>query len=218
MTSPAHLYVPGTRPCLDRGKRTLSYFGKLESGIVLKRILILTVVLGSAAAFAQVAPSAQGGNATLWVGGEFSSFDPDFDPETRIVGPGAFFDFNVTRKFGVEGEARWLQYNSTGGQTQRDYLGGVKYRLYKFHKMTFNAKMLLGGVWIHYPLDIGSGSYFTYAPGGFADYRLSRHLSVRGDYEYQILPSAPGFPGEPSHGLSPTGFSVGVAWRLLGSN
>jgi Outer membrane protein beta-barrel domain len=185
---------------------------------VLKRILILTMVLGSAAAFAQVAPSAQGGNATLWVGGEFSSFDPDYNPFSRIVGPGVFFDFNLTRKLGVEGEARWLRYNGSLGETQNDYLGGVKYRVYRYHKLSLNAKVMLGGVWIHYPADIGDGSYFTYAPGGIADYRLSRHLAIRGDYEYQFLPSAPGFPGEVSHGLNPNGFSVGVAWRLLGSN
>jgi hypothetical protein len=185
---------------------------------VLKGILILTVVFGAAAAMAQVAPSAVGGNATLWVGGEVSSFNPDFDPATRIVGPGVFFDFNVTRKIGVEGEARWLHYNGTDGQTQGDYFGGVKYRVYRFHKFSFNAKFLLGGVWIHYPLDIGEGSYFAYVPGGIVDYRLSRHLSVRGDYEYQILPSAPGFPGQPNQGINPNGASIGVAWRLLGQH
>ena len=185
---------------------------------MLKGILILAVTLGSMAAVAQVAPSVKGGNSTLWVGAEASSFNPDYPDSSaaRIVGPGAFFDLNVTPKIGIEGEARWLQYKGDGGQTQRDYLGGVKYRVYRFHKLSLNAKFLVGGVWIHYPLDIGSGSYFTYAPGGTVDYRLSRHLSVRGDYEYQILPSAPGlYPGE-SNGLSPNGVSVGIAWRLLG--
>ncbi|MBB6142199.1 opacity protein-like surface antigen [Silvibacterium bohemicum] len=185
---------------------------------MLKKILILTAMLGSTAAFAQVAPSAVGGNAALWVGGEISSFNSDYASTSRLVGPGAFFDLNVTRKLGVEGEARWLHYKGTGGETQGDYLGGVKYRVYRFHKFSLNAKFLLGGVWIHYPFDIGNGSYFAYAPGAFVDYRLTRHLAVRGDYEYQILPSAPGlYPGE-SNGLHPTGFSVGVAYRILGSH
>src|SRR5271166_918936 len=47
----------------------------LETVDVLKKILILSFLLGSGAAFAQVAPSVQGGNSTLWVGGEFSSFN-----------------------------------------------------------------------------------------------------------------------------------------------
>jgi hypothetical protein len=176
----------------------------------------LALLAASASAGAQVAPSAVGGNATLWVGGEGSSFNPAYDSVNRLEGPGAFVDFNFTRKLGIEGEARWLHFNGDGGETQSDYLGGVKYRLYRFHKFSLNAKFLLGGVWINYPLNIGTGSYFAYAPGGYIDYRLSRHLAIRGDYEYQILPSAPGFPGEPSNGLKPSGFTVGIAYRLLG--
>lgn len=189
---------------------------KLENRTVLKKLLVVGVMLGSATAFAQVAPSSKGGNATLWVGGEFSDFNPDYDPVSRVVGPGVFFDFNLTPKIGVEGEARWLHFNGDGGETQSDYLAGVRYRVFRWRKFSFNAKFLLGGVWIHYPDDIGSGSYFAYAPGGYVDYRLSRRLSVRGDYEYQIIPSAPGlFAGEPND-LTPNGFSVGVSYRLLG--
>jgi hypothetical protein len=173
-------------------------------------------MIGTTSAFAQVAPSARGGNSTLWVGGEFSSFNPDYDPRTRVVGGGVFGDFNLTQKLGVEGEARWLHWNGDLGETQSDYLGGIKYRVFKIQKLSISAKFLAGGVWIRYPLDIGTGSYFAYAPGAIGDYRLTRRLSVRGDYEYQILPSAPGFEGQPSHGLSPNGFSVGVAYRLLG--
>lgn len=181
-----------------------------------KKLLILCVMLGTTAAFAQVAPSARGGNATVWVGGEFSSFNPDYGSAERIYGPGIFGDFNLTPKLGIEGDARWLHYHGIGGETQSDYLGGVKYRIFKFNKFSVNAKFLLGGVWIRYPADIGTGSYFAYAPGGSVDYRLSRRLFVRGEYEYQILPSAPGFAEQPSNGLSPNGFNIGVAYRLLG--
>jgi opacity protein-like surface antigen len=194
----------------------------LESRIVLKKFLVLGVMLGSAAAMAQVAPSSHGGNATLWVGAEFSSFDPDYDgletlgPTQRLIGPGAFIDFNLTPKLGVEGETHWLRFNGNGGETQNDYLAGVKYRVFRWNKLSINAKFLLGGVWIKYPVGIGSGSYFAYAPGALVDYRLSRRFSVRGDYEYQFIPSAPGLYPDESNGLSPNGFSVGVAYRLLG--
>jgi hypothetical protein len=184
---------------------------------VLKKMLFFGFLLGSVAAYAQVAPASMGGNSSVWVGGEFSNFDPDFSPHPRLNGVGIFGDFNITSKLGVEGEARWLHWSGSGGQTQSDYLGGVKYRFLKFHNLSISGKFLLGGVWIDYPVAVdASGSYFAYAPGVIGDYRLTRRLSVRGDYEYQILPSAPGLGG-PSHGLTPNGFSVGVAYRLLGN-
>ena len=186
---------------------------------MLKKILILTFLLASGAAFAQVAPSVRGGNSTLWVGGEFGSFNSDYDPITRIVGPGVDFDYNFTQKIGVVGEARWLHWNGHDSQTQSDYLGGGKYSFFRFHRFTFNAKFLVGGVWVKYPVKAtggSTGSYFAYAPGASVDYRVSRRFSVFGAYEYQILPSAPGFADQPSHGLTPNGFSVGVNYRILG--
>jgi hypothetical protein len=183
---------------------------------VLKKILILSFLLGSGAAYAQVAPSVQGGNSTLWVGGEFSSFDSDYDTSKRLLGLGALVDFNLTPRFGLEAEGRWMKWNAVGQQSQYDYLLGAKARLFHYHRFSANAKFLVGGVWITYPLGVGSGSYFAYVPGGYGEYRISRKFAVRGDYEYQFLPTAPGFPGQPSHGLNPNGFSVGVTYRILG--
>jgi hypothetical protein len=187
--------------------------------IVLRKIFIVTLLLGSGAAFAQVAPSVRGGNSTLWVGGEFSSFNSDYDARSRIIGPGVDVDYNITPKIGLVGEARWLHWNGTDSQTQSDYLAGAKYS-FRFHRFTFGPKMVLGGVWIKYPVVAtggSTGSYFAYAPGGFVDYRVSRHFAVFGAYEYQFLPSAPGFFFlGPSNGLTPHGFSVGVKYRILG--
>ena len=186
---------------------------------MLNKFLVLTFLLASGAAYAQVAPSVRGGNSSFWVGGEFASFNSDFDNRTRIVGPGVDFDFNLTPKIGVIGEARWLHWNGTDSQTQSDYLAGGKYSFFRFHRFTFNAKFLVGGVWIKYPVVAtggSSGSYFAYAPGASVDYPVARRLSVFGAYEYQILPSAPGFVDQVSHGLTPNGFSVGVKYRILG--
>jgi len=184
---------------------------------VLKKILILSFLLGSGAAYAQVAPSVQGGNSTLWAGAEFSSFNSDYDTKTRLIGIGALVDYNVTQRFGLEGEGRWLKWNGAGQQTQSDYLIGPKARLFQYHRFSLNAKFVFGGVFITYPNNIGTGSYFAYVPGGYGEYRLSRKFAVRGGYEYQFLPSAPGFGfGFPSHGLTPHGFSAGVTYRILG--
>ncbi len=185
---------------------------------MLNKLLVLTLLLGSGTAFSQVAPSSKGGNESLSVGGDFSSFYSDYATATRIIGPGAFFDFNFTPKIGIEGEARWLHFNGTGGVTESDYLTGVRYRMWHLDKFSLNAKLLVGGVWVKYPYDIGNGSYFTYAPGIDAEYRLSKRFSARAGWEYQFLPSAPGLTGQPDNGLTPNGFSFGFSYKLIGKH
>ncbi|HEX5233956.1 MAG TPA: outer membrane beta-barrel protein [Silvibacterium sp.] len=182
----------------------------------IRKILILSVVLSAAGVYAQVATSVTGGEGVLWAGGEFSDFRPDYG-STSLFGPAAIFDFNVTPKIGVVGEARWLDWHNAGdiGETQRDYLIGGKYRLYRWRKFDFDVKGMIGGVWIKFPDDIGKGSYFAYAPGAFVDYRLSNRFHLRGDYEYQLLPSAPNIPGQPNDGLTPHGFSIGLEYNIL---
>jgi len=185
---------------------------------VLKKLFIFSLLLGSGAAFAQVAQSVHGGKSTLWVGGEIGSFYTDYLPKTRIVGPGVTVDYNFTPKLGVIGEFRWLHWNGTDSQTQSDYFGGAKYTLH-YHRLSFGPKFLLGGVWVKFPVKGtggATGSYFAYAPGVFGEYRFSQRFSVRGGYEYQFLPSAPGLPPFPSNGMTPNGFTVGVNYRLLG--
>jgi hypothetical protein len=182
---------------------------------VLKRLFIISLLLGSGAAYAQVAESVHGGGSTLWVGGEFGSFNPDYDPRSRIVGPGVTVDYNFTPKIGVIGEMRWLHWNGDQSQTQSDYFAGAKYTFH-YRRFSFSPKFVLGGVWIKFPASVNAtGSYFAYAPGGFVDYRVSRRVSVRGGYEHQFLPSAPGLNGH-SDGLTPSGFTVGVNYRLIG--
>lgn len=179
----------------------------------IKKIFVFGVLLTATAAYAQVARSVTGGGGTVWAGGEFSRFASDYGGS--VEGPGVIFDFNATQKIGVVGEARWMHWRGNAGQTHSDYLVGGKYRFYRWHRFDFDAKLLLGGVWIRFPGDIGSGSYFAYAPGGFVDYRLTRNFTIRGDYEYQLLPSAPNIPGQPNNGLTPHGFSVGVEYRVF---
>jgi Outer membrane protein beta-barrel domain len=182
----------------------------------IRKIFVLSFLFTAVAVYAQVAPSVTGGQSSLWAGGEFSNFDPDYG-SARLNGLGAIIDANLTHKLGVVGEARWLRWNNTndGGELQSDYLVGAKYRLWRFRGFDFDAKFLAGGVWITFPYGVGNGSYFAYAPGANVDYRLSRKFLIRGSYEYQILPSAPNIPGEPNNGLTPNGFTVGVEYQIL---
>lgn len=185
---------------------------------------------------AQSPAAANGGNASLWAGAEATSFNPDWGCASaspfqcfsnQLMGPTAFFDFNVRPKWGAEGEARWLNWNGLGGMTLQNYLIGGRYRALRFHRLSLYGKLLIGGGWIqtpHYP-QAGSlkGSFFAYAPGGTLEYPLWHHLALRGDYEYQIWPSfyGPATSGsggmvQHNHGLTPNGLSVGVSYRILG--
>jgi hypothetical protein len=196
----------------------------------------LLLLLIPSVVWAQSPRSATGGEAGLWAGGELSAFNPDWGctsnspfscGSNQLVGLTALFDFNAHARWGAEGEARWLHWHG-GGQVQSDYLLGPRYRLLQYHRLNGWAKLELGGAWITtpgYPNMPGSlkGSYFVYAPGGTLDYDLSRRFAIRGDYEYQFWPSFVGPSGvvngqlvQHNSGLTPNGFSVGVAYKFLG--
>lgn len=196
--------------------------------------ILLLLLIAPAAALAQVPPSAVGGNSSLWAGGEISSFNPDYNCsgslpfKCPLIGPAAFFDFNVTSKWGAEGEARWLHWNGTSGEIESNYLAGGRYRVFRYRRLNGWVKMLAGAGLVttpNFPI-AGSlrGSYFALAPGGTAELRLTDRISLRGDYEYQFWPA---FAGPPSYsstgallqhnnGLTPNGFSLGVSYRFLG--
>lgn len=183
----------------------------------IKKLFVLSCLLAaSAAVYAQVAPSVNGGEGSLWVGADYSQFRPDFGTES-LAGIGTSFDLNVTPKFGAIGEARWLHWHNSndGNETQSDYLAGGKYRFYRWNRFDFDAKFLVGGVWIKFPGNVGSGSYFAYAPGVFADYHLNYKWRLRAGYEFQRLPSAPNIPGVPNNGLTPNGFSIGAEYNVI---
>jgi len=185
---------------------------------------------------AQSPESATGGNASVWAGAEFSSFNPDyscssdvpFGCQNQLVGPTAFFDFNVEPKWGAEGEARWLHWNGLSGQIESNYLMGGRYRAFRYGRLDGWLKFLVGGGLIttpNYPV-AGSlkGSYFAWVPGGTLEYRLTHRISVRGDYEFQFWPSfagpetynSSGALVQHNNGLAPNGFSVGISYRFLG--
>lgn len=186
-----------------------------QARILLLLVLALTLSITlSRQLDAQAVPSATERRLTIWAGGEYSNFQTDFESQ-RMGGLGAFADFDRTPHWGAEAEARWLRFGGGSGQTAANYLLGGRYRFPHPHsKVVPYAKFLVGSGVMKYPGGIGHGSYFAYAPGAGVDFHASRRISFRIEYEYQRWPAAPGFPGVPSHGLTPNGFSVGAAWRL----
>lgn len=192
-----------------------------------KSIGLLVLSLLPTILFAQAPRSATGGQATFWAGGELSLYNPDWGCSSNIpfncpymmLGPTAYFDFNWNKKISAEGDAHWLIWRGPGVEKESSYLIAPRYQLWQGDRLAFYGRFGVGGEWVttsNYP-QAGSlkGSFFAMAPGADVDYRLSDRMFVRADYEYQLLPSFSGGPGH-NHGLTPNGFSFGMAWRVLG--
>ncbi len=162
----------------------------------------------------QVAPSSTGEVTHLWAGGEYSNFNPDWGRQ-RLPGIGIYVDLNLYKRYGIEGEARFLNFTKPGGLTEKSYLGGPYATLYRRGRLTASIRFVAGAGLVTYTGGIGYGSYFEFAPGGSIEYRMARKWKARFDYEYQWMPSAPGLPGIPDNGLTPAGFSGGLAYRVF---
>ena len=194
--------------------------------MTIKKILAWTGLMAifTPFALAQVRPATVGGGGSIIVGGEFSSFAPhslkgidlyQYAP-TKLSGIGTFFDINLKPRWGVEGEARWLKWHSSQGESQTHYLIGPRYRVLSHGNFSVWGKFLVGGGLETFPEKIGHGSYFALAPGATVVYQVTQRIDVRADYEYQSWPNAPNLsPLIPNKGISPRGFSIGIGYTIL---
>ena len=169
---------------------------------------------------AQVVAAGKGGNQQLYVGANFSDFDPDYGWQ-RLYGVGAYADYNLTPRLGAEAEVRFHRFHQLNSIHEDNYLVGPRYSFHK-KRYTFFAKALFGVGYFNFPANTAHGTYFDIALGGGLDYRVTRRIYLRGEYEYQIWPGFVGPPDPPNppyinrpHGLTPNGFSVGAAYRIF---
>ena len=167
---------------------------------------------GAWKARAQVAEAATGSAPHLWAGVEGSTFSPDYNKKVggRLDGVGFYGDYDLAHHLGAEAEIRLLDLNKPQGQTQRTFLIGPRINAYRYNRFTVYGKVLGGLGLINYPSNEGYGSYFTFAIGGGVEYQIRSRLKLRGEYEWQDYPSAPGFPNQVSNGLTHSGYSVGI--------
>jgi hypothetical protein len=149
------------------------------------------------------------------VGGTFSDFQADYG-STRITGPAVYADANLDWRYGLEAEARRMNYPSMHFpdfvERQSTLLAGPRW---SFRPKGFvpYVKFLVGGGRFDFPYGFGSGSYFVAAPGAGVDLRLGERVRVRlVDFEYQMWPS---FTFGPIH---PYGVSAGISFQVLGSS
>ena len=157
---------------------------------------------------AQNIPTAKGPGSYLAIGGELSAFQADYGQ--RVLGGGVLFvDLNPTWRIGLEGEARYLRFNSFEDVTETNYLAGPRIMLRPGPLRPY-VKFLIGAGKITLPFHYAQGTFLSYAPGAGADYLLNDRVTIRLiDFEYQLWPDFSSY-GE----LRPYGVSAGISFRL----
>jgi hypothetical protein len=169
--------------------------------------LAVLLVLGRAAQ-GQVAPAADAGGLLLSAGGTASAFDIQYG-QRKMLGPSAFFDADLRRHVGMEGEARWLVFRQRADVHESTYSIGPRgfWRMGNFEPY---AKALVGIGEFNYPYNYAHGSYLVFSPGAGVDYRISHRIRLRlADFEYQYWPEF--FPSE----MSSFGASTGIRIRIF---
>jgi hypothetical protein len=126
--------------------------------------LLCFYLLVSVALSAQVFPSAERSGATVWVGAEISTFNPDYACKEnspfaclhgQLLGIAPFVDADhmLFQRLGAEGQARFLHWRGPGqGITQSSYLAGPLIALVQFKStLSLRGKFLFGLANINLP-------------------------------------------------------------------
>jgi hypothetical protein len=169
-------------------------------------VLLLTLT-----ARGQALATAGGPGSYLAVGGGVSAFQQDYG-QNWIGGGAVFVDMNPTWRYGLEGEARWMNYHTEEQVTQANYLGGLRVMLWKpASRLQPYGKFLAGVGHMNFPFGYATGNYLAMAPGAGVDIHLNDRWSVRAvDFEYQLWPQF-------TYGqLKPYGVTVGARYRING--
>ncbi len=171
--------------------------------------MALLMALGRMAG-AQALPAGTGPGAYVTVGGTYSQFQGDYGSQT-IGGGSVYVDSNFIWRYGVETEARRMNY-AKFGERQSTLLSGLRWSFRRSGFVPY-AKFLVGGGRFDFPYRYAYGNYFVMAPGAGVDVHFGGKLRVRlVDLEYQD------WPGFTFGALHPYGVSAGISYEVLGSS
>jgi hypothetical protein len=159
---------------------------------------------------AQALPTASGPGAYVIAGATYSGFESDYGAQ-KISGASVYVDANFIWRYGVEIEARRMDYPNFG-ERQSTLLAGPRWA-FRATGLVPYLKVLAGGGRFDFPYGFGYGNYFVVAPGAGVDLRVGRKLRLRlVDLEYQE------WPGFTFGSLHPYGVSAGISYEVLGSS
>jgi opacity protein-like surface antigen len=188
-------------------------------------------VYAASSVLAQSVPAATQGYLPWAVGVGFSGYNPDID-RGHLLGGTLWIDYtlrhmpHILQGIGLEAEARDLNYGRAGalpaGLREDVASGGVIYSWPRYRIFRPYAKFMMG-------YGNADNENTNYTPpvywhdsrtittmGGGVNYRISRNIWVRVDYEYQFWPNYwKRYPTDQNGGkLTPEGFTVGAMYHF----
>jgi hypothetical protein len=175
--------------------------------------MALLLAFVSCPALAQVIPAADAGGFKIWAGGTASAFNFDYG-NRKLGGITALVDVDTRRGFGVEGEARWLEFNQVANVHVETYSVGGRYHR-NVRKFQPYVKALIGFGDFNFPYNLANGRFTVLTMGGGVDYQWKKRISIRAvDMEYQMWPQ---FTSDGVHTtpLSDLGVSMGVRVKVF---
>ena len=155
---------------------------------------------------AQALPTAVA-KGTLQGGVGWSYAKPDYGDKS-IQGVTVYADFDFRPHYGIEAEYHYISLDTPTDLGENSFFVGPRLVL-PHNKFNFYAKALfgVGDIAIQEVADNpegGAGSYFAFGVGGGIDYRVTKHVVARGDFEYQHWNYATG--------LTPASLTFGAAY------
>jgi len=179
---------------------------------LLKQIAIIACLLcGTSALHAQATATASR-SRDLKIGGGFTTANADYSG--RYQGGMAFFTYDFNYHWGIEGNFHFVKGGGSNDLYEKTYeIGGRYFWNFRDNKLSPYVKGMYGRGVFNFPAYVPNGphpnlAYNLMAGGAGLDYKALPYLYVRGDFEYQH------WFGFPPNGLTPTLFSVGVAYHF----
>lgn len=174
------------------------------------RILVLMVagLCFAGLAKGQARESATAGKAFVWAGASASGYYLEYGT-IKELGVSAFVDADSVRRFGIEGEGRWLEYHRKADVHVETYMIGPRYH-FDIGRFQPYVKGMIGVGYFNFPYNYAHGSYLVTAAGGGIDYQLHGRWSLRAlDAEYQYWPQFT------FGAMSSAGVSAGIRYRVF---
>jgi hypothetical protein len=161
-------------------------------------------------AHAQTTPAGNRGVLQLSVGGT-GSFDTIQYGSRKMFGAGAFVDAENTGHFGLEAEARWIEFPQQNDNVHAEtYSIGGRYHWVLTNHWQPYAKALIGFGTFNYAYNLGQDRDLIVTAGGGIDFRASHRIYFRvADFEYQDWPEAH------YNNLTPFNVSAGLRVRIF---
>jgi hypothetical protein len=161
-------------------------------------------------AHAQTTPEGNRGVLQLSVGGT-GSFDTIQYGSRKMFGAGAFVDAENTGHFGLEAEARWIEFPQQNDNVHAEtYSIGGRYHWVLTNHWQPYAKALIGFGDFTYAYGYGQDRDLIVTAGGGVEFRATHRIYFRvADFEYQDWPEA-------HYGnLTPFNVSAGLKVRIF---